>query len=242
MQLGILECGPAPGAIAARHGSYPQMFARLLAGRGWAFPAWSVHAMEFPAGVDAADAWLLTGSRFGAYEDHAFIPPLEDFIRAARAARRPMLGICFGHQIMAQATGGRVEKAAQGWGVGRHVYQLDGHGPLALTAWHQDQVVRAPEDAAVIARSEFCPVAGLRYGDWGLSLQAHPEFGREVAADFVRLRRGDPAYPPERLDAAADALDAALDTDAAVALLAGFLQAAPGPRAGPAPGREARHG
>ena len=226
MRIGILECGPTHPEVAATLGTYPQMFARLFGGRGWDFTVWSVKDMDFPAGPEAADAWILTGSRHGVYEDHRFIAPLEAFIRAAFAAGRPMLGICFGHQIIAQAMGGRVEKAASGWGIGRHVYDVDGLGPVALTAWHQDQVTEVPSGAEVVATSAFCPAAALRYGDSALTIQAHPEFSHDVTEVFLGLVHNDPAYPGDRLDGARDGLARPLDTAPVVDWLAGFLDAA----------------
>lgn len=234
MKIGILECGPTPSEIAARHGRYPDMFARLLDGRGWTFESWAVMDMYFPDGPDAADGWLLTGSRHGAYDALAFIPPLEAFIRACAEQGRPMLGICFGHQIIAQALGGRVEKAAGGWCLGRHVYEFDGHGAVAAIAWHQDQVIEAPLGAEVIARSGSCPLAGLSYPGWAMSVQAHPEFDADIARDFIDLRRDDPAYPPERLASAEAGLDAPIDRDVILDVMGDFLQAALGPPARPA--------
>lgn len=226
MRIGILECGPTHPEVAASLGTYPEMFTRLFGGRGWEFATWSVMDMEFPAGPEEADGWILTGSRHGAYEDHAFIPPLEDFIRAAFAAGRPLLGICFGHQIIAQAMGGRVEKAEAGWGIGRHVYDFDGLGPVALTAWHQDQVTLIPEGAEVVARSEFCPAAALRYGDSALTVQAHPEFGRDVTAAFLGLKRDELTYPEDLLDQARVDLAHPLDTAPVVDWMADFLASA----------------
>lgn len=188
MHIGILECGPVLPDLAARHGTYGDIFARLLAAPGRRFTGWAVHEMTFPDSVRAADGWLLSGSRHGAYDDLPFIPPLEDFIRAARDACIPMVGICFGHQIMAQALGGRVEKSAKGWGFGRQVYAIEGFGDVALSAIHQDQVTRAPDGAEVIGRNDFCPIAALRYGDWGLSVQPHPEFDTALMGDYLDLR------------------------------------------------------
>ena len=226
MRIGILECGPTHPEVAATLGTYPQMFTRLFGGRGWDFAVWSVKDMDFPAGPEAADGWILTGSRHGVYEDHGFIPPLEAFIRAAVEAGRPMLGICFGHQIIAQAMGGRVEKATAGWNIGRHVYDVDGLGRVALTAWHQDQVTEVPDGAEVVASSAFCPAAALRYGDRALTLQAHPEFGHDVTEAFLGLVAGDPAYPGALLDQARDGLARPLDTTPVVDWLADFLSAA----------------
>ena len=106
MRIGILQCGQSPAQLKRDLGDYPDMFVRLLAGREFDFTTWHVEGMEFPQDIHDADGWLLTGSRHGAYEDHAFIPPLEDFIRRAHDAGVPMVGICFGHQIIAQALGG----------------------------------------------------------------------------------------------------------------------------------------
>ena len=100
MLIGILQTGQAPDQLMAEGGDYPDMFERLLAGHGFRFRTWRVEHMEFPADVLDADGWLITGSRHGAYEQHPFIAPLEAFIRAAYAAAVPVVGVCFGHQIL----------------------------------------------------------------------------------------------------------------------------------------------
>ncbi|PWR04225.1 glutamine amidotransferase [Meridianimarinicoccus roseus] len=235
MHIGILECGPTPVEIAERHGTYPQLFARLLDAPGRTFASWCVHGMEFPPGGSAdADAWLLTGSRHGCYDPLPFIAPLEAFIRAARAAGRPMAGICFGHQVMAQALGGRVEKSKRGWGFGRQVYDMGDAGEMAVTAIHQDQVVRAPQGAEVIARNAFCPIAGLRYGNWGLSVQPHPEFGPRISADFVELKARDASFPQALIAPARADLAAPLDDGRMMAMIADFFEAALGHPSRPA--------
>ena len=136
MQIGILQTGASPDALRAEHGDYPDFFERLLAGRGLTFRRFHVEAMEFPKDVHDCDGWLITGSRHGAYEDHPFIKPLEDFIRKAYAAHVPVVGICFGHQIIAQAMGGKVESHAGGWSVGPTDYDFDGES-FTLNAWHR---------------------------------------------------------------------------------------------------------
>lgn len=244
MRIGILECGPALPEIASRHGTYPEMFARLLSGHGWTFPSWCVHRMEFPPDVRAAEGWLLTGSRYGVYDDQPFIAPLEQFIRDARAADRPMLGICFGHQIMAQALGGQAGKASQGWGFGRQVYDFDGLGPLGLTAIHQDQVTRAPDSARIVAGNAFCPIAALRYDDWGFSVQPHPEFDRDATADFIEIKEKTGDIPADLVAAARDRLAEPLDTPRMVAMMADFFKTALNRPEGPreqAPDQPLRH-
>ncbi|TJZ91063.1 type 1 glutamine amidotransferase [Paracoccus gahaiensis] len=201
MRIGILQCGQSPAQLKQTLGDYPDMFVRLLAGRGFTFSVWHVEGMAFPDEVTEADGWLLTGSRHGAYEDHPFIAPLEDFIRRAHDAGVPMVGICFGHQIIAQALGGTVVKHPDGWAVGTQDYDFDGQ-PVRLNAWHQDQVVALPPGAEVAGRNAFCQNAALIYGDWAYTVQAHPEFGDAFVQGLMETRaRG--VVPDDILEGAA---------------------------------------
>ncbi|MDH2328459.1 type 1 glutamine amidotransferase [Cereibacter sp. SYSU M97828] len=200
MLIGILQTGYAPEDLQAANGDYPDMFERMLSGQGFTFRTWKVVDMEFPASVQDADGWLITGSRHGAYEDHAFIPPLETFIRDIYAARVPLVGICFGHQIIAQALGGRVEKFAGGWSVGPNEYDFGGE-KVTLNAWHQDQVVQRPEGAEVLASSGFCENAALVYDTRALTVQAHPEFDDRFLHGLIE-KRGRGAVPDALIDRA----------------------------------------
>lgn len=187
MQIGILQCGQAPEALKIEAGDYPDMFLRLLSGQGFRFRNYHVEEMEFPESIHNADGWLITGSRHGTYEAHAFIPPLEKFIRDAYAAAIPMVGICFGHQIIAQALGGKVEKYAGGWSVGAQDYDFEGKS-LTLNAWHQDQVTERPDMARVVAESDFCTNAALIYPGHAYTVQAHPEFQDNFVAGLIDTR------------------------------------------------------
>ncbi|MCJ8140292.1 type 1 glutamine amidotransferase [Falsirhodobacter halotolerans] len=199
MRIGILQTGDAPPEIVPDTGDYPDMFMRLLADRGFTFRTWRVLDGDFPTDVHQADGWLITGSKFGVYEDHAFLPPLRTFIRDAYAARVPMVGICFGHQIIAQALGGVVEKFAGGWSIGRTEYRF-GDETLSMNAWHQDQVTTRPEGAEVIGQSDFCANAALIYDDRALTVQAHPEFDDTVVRGLLVSR--EDVVPTEDLDRA----------------------------------------
>lgn len=214
MLIGILQTGQAPDALVGRSGDYPDMFARLLAGQGFEFRTWRVVDMDFPASVHEAGGWLITGSRHGAYEDHPFIPPLEQFIRDAMAAGVPMVGICFGHQIIAQAMGGRVERHAGGWAVGPTAYDFGGE-TITLNAWHRDQVTQVPPGATVIATNGFCENAALLYAGRALTVQAHPEFRPDFIDGLMRTR-GPGLVPDDLMDRARERLTEPID-DAAVA-------------------------
>ncbi|SFO83438.1 type 1 glutamine amidotransferase [Tranquillimonas alkanivorans] len=223
MHIGILQTGRAPDDLRDTLGDYPSMFERLLDGHGLTFTTWPVLDNVFPPDIDAAEGWLITGSKHGAYEDHAWIPPLEDFIRQAHAARRPMVGVCFGHQIIAQALGGKVEKFPGGWAVGRRPYDFDGK-MLHLNAWHQDQVTELPEGARVLASNDFCRYAALAYGDDIFTVQPHPEYDGRVIDALIRLR-GPGVVPDDRLAQARETLDTPTDAQKMARRMADFLKA-----------------
>lgn len=209
MLIGILQTGHVPPALEPAFDDYPQMFMQLLDGHGFTFRTWAVVDMDFPADIHAADGWLLTGSRHGAYDDLPFIAPLEAFIRDAHAAHVPMVGICFGHQIIAQALGGRVEKFGDGWAVGPQDYDFDGER-ITLQAWHQDQVTAPPPGARIIAHNDFCANAGMAIGDHILTVQAHPEYGDDFIEGLIDTRAKG-VVPDDQRAAARAALGRPLD-------------------------------
>lgn len=199
MLIGILQSGHFAQRDGAPLRDYSMLYAEMLQGHGFTFKTWSVVDMEFPNSVTDADGWLISGSRHGTYDDLAFIPALEDFIRDIYAAGIPLVGICFGHQIMAQALGGRSEKFEGGWSVGNVDYQFDDGATLALNAWHQDQVTTPPPDARTIASTEFCKHAALAYKGRAMSVQPHPEFQSRDIEMLLELRAPG-VVPPDRID------------------------------------------
>jgi len=207
MRLAILETGRPPGDLADTYGDYPAMFRALLETDAASF---DVAAGDYPARVEDHDAYLITGSPAGVYEELPWIGQLTTFLQLARG-RSKLVGICFGHQIMAQALGGHVEKSAKGWGVGLHTYPIVGSAPwmdeaaaVSIPASHQDQVVLQPPDAEIIASSAFTPYAGLAWRDGGaISFQFHPEFAPAYAKALIE-QRYDRTPDPEAAIASLD--------------------------------------
>lgn len=223
MKIGILQTGLVVPELAEEHGQYPEMFMERLAPEGFEFETWAVVNGEFPRGPEACDGWLITGSRHGVYEDHDWLPPLEALIRDIVASDRPLVGICFGHQVIAQALGGRAEKFDGGWSVGAQAYDFAGHGPITVMAWHQDQVTQPPEGAVTLAHSDFCKHAALLYPGHAYTVQPHPEFDRAFTRGLID-KRGPGVVPEPLLRQAEAGLDAPLDSGVLIADLAHFLK------------------
>jgi len=192
MKLAILEAGAPPPALEERFGRYPAMFEKLL---GLEARSYDVQAGALPPDVGRHDAYLVTGSAAGVYDDLPWIPKLITFLRAAKGRAR-LVGICFGHQVMAEAFGGRVEKSAKGWGAGLHAYPivarpawLDGPPLVSAPASHQDQVVSQPPGTEIVASSLFTPYAALAWTDFSaISFQFHPEFSPDFAKALIAER------------------------------------------------------
>ncbi|SFR35415.1 GMP synthase (glutamine-hydrolysing) [Yoonia tamlensis] len=222
MKIGILQTGHAPDELRPVVGDFAQLFERLLDGNGFDFATYSVVDMQFPASITDCDGWLITGSKHGAYEDHPFIPPLESLIREIYAAGIPLVGICFGHQIIAQALGGKVEKFAGGWAVGRTDYTLNGE-KVTLNAWHQDQVTTRPDCATVIGENDFCANAALVYDNRIFTIQPHPEFDRAVIDGLVTYR-GPGNVPDPQLAQVRENLEKPVDSQRIAAQIVQFFK------------------
>lgn len=234
MKLTIVETGHVPEALRARFKSYPDMFRTMFARHGAGIKADFVPVLEGAPLPDPEklDGILITGSPAGVYDDLPWMDPLRTFIRRAYQARTRMVGICFGHQIIADALGGDVRKSEKGWGLGRHTYEVLASRPhftpevssLSIACSHQDQVIAPPSAARVVLRSQFAPNAGLLYDNGAaLTFQPHPEFDDDYAMALIELRRGRVAE--DTLETAHASMDTRSDSAVLARAIGNFLMA-----------------
>lgn len=236
MRLTIIETGRPPGVLAQTWPGYPDMFESLL-GRIDENVAFETVAVVDGAPLPdpaAMEAGLITGSPAGVYDPEPWMEPLRGFIRDAAALRKPMIGVCFGHQIIADALGGNVGKSEKGWGVGRHTYEIIGKRPwmvdagssFALSASHQDQVISPPPGVATLARSDHTDHAMLAYEQAPIiSVQGHPEFSDGYTVALYNARRGK-GLSDEQADTAIESLAAPEDNALIAEWMVRFLRSA----------------
>ncbi|WP_066961301.1 gamma-glutamyl-gamma-aminobutyrate hydrolase family protein [Microbulbifer sp. Q7] len=199
MKIGVLKTDDVRPQLVGEFGEYPGMFADLLKREdpSLEFVTYEVQHGHYPEDIDEVDAYLITGSKTGVYDDQPWIAPLMAFVRELHAHRKPTLGICFGHQLIAHALGGETRKSEKGWGVGVHSYEVqetpswmvEPQDSFSLLVSHQDQVIKPAPGTRVIASSDFCPYALLQVGEHMLTMQAHPEFTKPYSQGLMELRK-----------------------------------------------------
>ncbi|MCZ4346802.1 type 1 glutamine amidotransferase [Devosia neptuniae] len=233
MKLTIIQTGEVPAPLRSRFVPYRQMFEAMFDRTGQGFEYQTINIADgepFPH-LDRLEGVVITGSAAGVYDKLAWLDPLRDFIRKGYQQRTPMLGVCFGHQIMADALGGEVRKSHKGWGLGRHTYAVTERprymqaapASLAIACSHQDQVITPPANAEVILASAFTPNAGLAYGNGAaLSLQPHPEFDDAYTVALAELRRGN--VPDELVDTAVSSIATPSDSAQTADYIARFFK------------------
>jgi len=237
MKIGILEAGDIMKEASEPYADYGPMFHAFLTAVDPEITTvgYPIYNGVFPSSAQEADGWIVSGSKHGVYEPHPWIPEAEEFVRSCVAQSVPMVGICFGHQLIAQALGGVVVKSDKGWGTGATRYEITeklGWMPdlaqTSIRALHQDQVIELPPDASVFATSDFCTYAGLVYGDpeqpKAISLQPHPEFSADFVQAVLDTRAGE-TIPQATADRGVASLSQAVDNaDWARAIVRYFKQ------------------
>ena len=199
VKLCILQAGEFSPAMDSSIPRYEPLYRALFAPiDDCALDFYPVREGIFPQDLAASDAYLITGSAAGTYDDLDWIPRLKQLIRDIHAAGKPLIGICFGHQIIADTLGGASSKSLKGWGLGvrraavveEPPWLAELGGCFDLLYVHQDQVTALPRGAHLLASNSFCPIAAYSIGETVFCMQGHPEFTSSVV-DAIIAFRGD---------------------------------------------------
>lgn len=196
MKAGILLCDHTREHLQPRFGDYPDVFVDLLASFRIESVIYDLTQNVFPQSTKEVDFFIITGSKKSCYEDIDWIHRLCAFVRECQANATKVIGICFGHQVIAHALGGLVEQSSKGWGIGVHTYQVlkdhelfEQRSSINALVSHKDQVITPPENAQLIAVSDFCPYAVLGYNHHFISIQCHPELEEDYIKTILDIRR-----------------------------------------------------
>lgn len=199
LKLGILDCDVLHESLRPQYASYAHMMQTLFmqVAPSINFSVYPVIDGVYPDDIDECDGYIITGSKSSAYDNDEWIGELRNYVRTLASQHKKMVGICFGHQILAHVLGGITQKSENGWGVG-----VKSSTVLATPEWmqptmasfsllvsHQDQVVQLPSNAMVIASSDYCPNAAFQLGDNVLGFQGHPEFNRGYSRKLMDMRK-----------------------------------------------------
>jgi len=215
MKVGILNAIDPNKSTVNWGGSPIDAYIRFFKGLGapFDFTGYEAALGVLPDSADECDAYIITGSMQGAYDADPWIADLAVFIRQAYAAGQRLVGICFGHQILAQALGGRVEKSKKGIGFGvkrfdlyeRKTWMQGEMEGCGLYFAHQDQVLDLPPEAELLGGNDFCPNTMFAIGDRVLGIQGHPEFTAGIMDDIRVWAQAE--MPPEAYAVAAGSLE-----------------------------------
>lgn len=231
MKVGILQCDEVLDKLQPQFGRYIDMIQHMFSGvdAELHFDVFDCRAKHFPDNHSSYDFFITTGSRHSAYDPEPWIPETIDFIKQLNEQRIKLIGICFGHQLIAKAFGYPVENSGKGWGIGvatnrvisSPTWMEEKPDQINIIVSHQDQVAALPENAMVIAESDFCPYFIVQWNDHFLSIQGHPEWTREYSRALMKERRS--IIPEERLNRGLSSLKHEPDNHLFVGWIMDFL-------------------
>jgi GMP synthase-like glutamine amidotransferase len=199
VKAAILQCDNVLTKFQPEFGQYPEMIDQMFdaVADGIVCDCFDCRLGEYPDDINNYDFFITTGSRSSVYDDEPWIAQLIEFVRLLDKEKKKLIGICFGHQIIAMAYNGMVEKSEKGWGVGVATNRVintpnwirEPVDSLHILVSHQDQISVLPDGVQVIAKSDFCPYFIVQWNNWFLSIQGHPEWTREYARTLMNDRR-----------------------------------------------------
>jgi len=196
MIIGLLKCCEVKEELLDISGDYDEMFTCAF-GPQISFKVYDVKNGELPHQLNECEGYLITGSASSTYEKLDWIGEVEELIRRCHRERKKTVGICFGHQLIAQALDGQSALSDKGWGIACR--------PVAIKApktWmqprletyrihylHQDQVQELPFQAELLGGNDHCHYGMYVIGDHIMALQGHPEFSAEYNKALTNSRK-----------------------------------------------------
>lgn len=191
MKIAVLDLTSHPNVLDGK----PRVWQQIAAWLSPALPEAEIVPFDVQDGGEALpapevfDGLLVSGSELGVYDETPWMVPLRELLLATKEAGKPIYGICFGHQIMADTFGGKADLAGLGTQLGARVFDMAGKSVNSLV-WHQDQVTKVPPGATVTARADYCPIGALEYDFPAASVQFHPEYREETVQEYCRIFAG----------------------------------------------------
>lgn len=221
---------PAAAPTYINYGVMVEKLLRQAGARDWNVEIFDATAQQYPDSFDRFDAVLLTGSKYDSFSDEPWVVELRRRVRTLLAQKKKLLGICFGHQLIAYCMGAKVGRSDKGWGTGRMTYEwkepgfpgAHGRTTVSLLASHQDQVLELPDGARLVATSDFCPVAAYAKGEEVFCVQAHPEFVPDYSSFLINRRRG--SWTEDKVNNALASLRDGHEGDAIARMMVAFVQ------------------
>lgn len=220
MKIGILQADSVLDQFQPDHGNYPGMIAEILGQAATElnveaeFRSYDVEHGSYPEVIDECDGYVITGSKKSVYDVEPWIADLKEYTRELHAVEKKLVGLCFGHQLVAEALGGKTLGAEAGWCVGIHDHKViqsrwfmdaEELELFTLIVSHKDQVIHLPEGAQLLASAEQCPNSMYCIGDHIFTMQGHPEFSQEYSRDLMAMRQE--ILGPETYKAGVSSLD-----------------------------------
>ncbi|KAH9314237.1 hypothetical protein KI387_022864, partial [Taxus chinensis] len=199
-RFGVLLCAPDQDYVLKKYGGYFSVFVGMLSDAEETWDLFRVVDGEFPGMEDVCkyDGFVVTGSRFDAHGNDVWILKLCHFLQALHAMRIKVLGICFGHQVLCRAFGGKIGRASTGWDIGLRkitifkkmsakYFDLEIPSKLSVFKIHQDQVYKVPLGGEILASSDKTSIEMFSLGDHILGIQGHPEYTNDILLILIDI-------------------------------------------------------
>ncbi len=232
MRAAILQCDDILEKFQPCFGHYPKMIKHMFdrVSPSISFDTYDCQRGQFPDDINEHDFFLTTGSRASVYEDFEWIHQLISFVQQLDKQKKKLIGICFGHQLIAQACGGKVERSKNGWGIGvaknrviaNPAWMVEKPTEINILTSHQDQIIELPNDTLVISESDFCPFFIVQWGKHFLTIQGHPEWNSDYSRALINDRKA--IIPTDRINSGLKSLATKPDNALFVSWIMQFAQ------------------